>query len=187
MSASMNSMMMAILALFLCLSSTVAAADLFNPGQPLNCTAFAANCRALTQETFGHGKNSSYNGVSTQCNVTNLTAAKPLCGKNVICLATFLVKRSPSDPGSVSTTTTALPSGIETTTTSATNPTTTSAGAPAPTSTLQYTIGFEDLTDKLLAMYDISKCGNAATAMAATSLGALIAVASIVSFMTNML
>jgi len=59
MSAFKSSMMMAIFAMFLCLSSTVAAADLYTPGgpgTPVNCTLWADHCKALTSATYGEGK-----------------------------------------------------------------------------------------------------------------------------------
>ncbi|KAF8941082.1 hypothetical protein EDD21DRAFT_349532 [Dissophora ornata] len=198
MSTAKSSMMMAVLALFLCLSSTVAAADLYSPGNPLNCTAWIANCQTLTTSVYGGGKNSSYTGPSAQCNVTNLSSAQPLCGENVICLATFLVQ---TDNSTVSATTTAATIAGTTTTVSATTSASassatsaTSATAAATTTTSSsslssvYTVVSVDLTSQLLALYDTSKCGtSAAVAQAATSLGALVAVASIVSFMSNML
>ncbi|KAG0365407.1 hypothetical protein BC939DRAFT_446568 [Gamsiella multidivaricata] len=178
MSITKSTMMIAIFGLFLCLTSTVAAADLYNPGKPLNCTTWADNCKALTLATYGNGKNETYTGPSSQCNVTNLSGAQPLCGENVICLATFLIKA-----GTVTTTTTtaATPAPTGTNSTSGGNTTVTT---PGPSS--MYTVGSVDMTSQLLSMYDTLKC-SAAFVQAATSVTALLIVASIVSLMSNML
>lgn len=45
-----SAMLVAILAFFLCLSSTVAA--LYSPGNPVNCTAVEANCKTLADSTY---------------------------------------------------------------------------------------------------------------------------------------
>ena len=45
-----SAMLVAILALFLCLSSTAAA--LYSPGNPVNCTAVAANCKTFVDSTY---------------------------------------------------------------------------------------------------------------------------------------
>ncbi|KAF9968616.1 hypothetical protein BGZ70_001352 [Mortierella alpina] len=169
--------LLAMLAFVLSLASTVAAADLIDPGKPLNCTAFIANCKKLVIDT--HGKTSS---PSSQCNVTNLSAAKPLCGKNVICLAIFESKGNSTVPAPVTPTSAAAatPSG---------NATAAPTGAaPAPVA-IPGALGFVtiDMTEQILALYDTSKCGNAAVAKAATSIGALLIIASVVSFMSNML
>ncbi|KAF9561204.1 hypothetical protein EC968_005831 [Mortierella alpina] len=172
--------LLAMLAFVLSLASTVAAADLIDPGKPLNCTAFIANCKKLVIDT--HGKNATYSSPSSQCNVTNLSAAKPLCGKNVICLAVFEYKGNATVPAPVTPTSAAVatPSG---------NATAAPTGAaPAPVA-IPGALGFVtvDMTEQILAMYDTSKCGNAAVAKAATSIGALLIIASVVSFMSNML
>ncbi|CAO3575105.1 unnamed protein product [Mortierella alpina] len=169
---------LAMLAFVLSLASTVAAADLIDPGKPLNCTAFIANCKKLVSDT--HGKNATFSSSSSQCNVTNLSAAKPLCGKNVICLAIFETKGTVPAPVTPTSAAAATPSG---------NATAAPTGvAPAPVA-IPGALGFVtiDMTDQILAMYDTSKCGNAAVAKAATSIGALLIIASVVSFMSNML
>ncbi|KAG0215653.1 hypothetical protein BGX28_008899 [Mortierella sp. GBA30] len=175
-----TTVMIAIIALILCLSSTVATADLINPGKPFNCTDFAVHCKELTMTTYGNGKNASYSGPSTQCNTT-LPAAQPLCGEKVLCLATFLVKSDGTPPPTVP-----LPIGNSNTTAVATP--TSAAAAAAPTSGAGvYSIATVDMTSQILGMYDTSKCANAAVAKAATSIGALVIIASVVSFMSSML
>ncbi|KAG0301624.1 hypothetical protein BGZ98_008186 [Dissophora globulifera] len=185
MPAAKSSIMMAILALFLCLSSTVVAADLYDPGQPLNCTQFTSNCKALSLATYGGGKNASYSGPSAQCNVTNLSSAQPLCGEKVICLATFLIKAGNSSVPVVPlpTSTVAAPGANGTaTTTNAPASTPTSSGPSSP-----YTVGSVDLTAQLLAMYDTSKCASGALANVATSASAMVVIVSIVSVMSYLL
>ncbi|KAG0245321.1 hypothetical protein BGX31_007519 [Mortierella sp. GBA43] len=152
MSAFKSSVMLALLAMFLCLSSTVAAADLFAPGKPVNCTSWADHCKALTNDAYA-GKNISYSGPSSQCNTTNLAAAQPLCGTNVLCMATFLIS---------------LPSTGNTTTGG--NSTTNSTGS-------MYTVGSVDMTSQLLAQYDANRCSGAMM-QAAVSFGAMMLVAS---------
>ncbi|KAF8986936.1 hypothetical protein CPC16_005564 [Podila verticillata] len=160
-----SAMLVAILALFLCLSSTAAA--LYSPGNPVNCTAVAANCKTFVDSTY-LGKNSSYSGPSSQCNVTNLSAAKPLCGTNILCLATFLVQ-GPSVPAPA-------PTGNSTNTTTSNMPT----GMYVPT--------VVDVTAAFIDLYDSSKCGtNAAVAQAATSVGAMLIVATIVSVFSTLM
>ncbi|KAF9377040.1 hypothetical protein CPB97_010453 [Podila verticillata] len=162
-----SAMLVAILALFLCLSSTVAA--LYSPGNPVNCTAVEANCKTLADSTY-LGKNTSYSGPSSQCNVTNLSAAKPLCGTNVLCLATFLTQ-GPSLPAPA-------PTG------NSTNTNTTTSNMP----TGMYVPTVVDMTDAFIALYDSSKCGkNAAVAQAATSVGAMLVVATIVSVLSTLM
>ncbi|KAI1314667.1 hypothetical protein EDD11_001879 [Mortierella claussenii] len=191
MSATKSSMMMAILAVFLCLSSTVAAADLYNPGNPFNCTAWANNCQALGTVTYGGGKNTTYTGYAAQCNVTNLSGAQPLCNTKVICSATFLVSKGPAPissslPATTATTTTTVVGGNGNGTTA-----TTTAGAVVPTTnpiSTQYTVGNVDMTAQLMAMYDTSKCPkSAAMAKAATSVVVMVAIGTIVSFMSHLL
>ncbi|KAF9108839.1 hypothetical protein BGX29_005750 [Mortierella sp. GBA35] len=190
MSATKSSMLMALVALFLCLSSTVMAAELLEPGNPFNCTIFKTNCKNLGDLTFGNGKNSSYQGIQARCNVTNLSDAKNLCGQNVICTATFLLQvgANPNPPaGSTATTTT--------TTTTTAGATPTNGTAPPPSSTTKpstsngmYTIGSADLTAQLVGQYNTEKCGkNAANAKVATSLAAMIVIASVISFMSSVL
>ncbi|KAF9101987.1 hypothetical protein BGX27_011236 [Mortierella sp. AM989] len=165
MSTAKSTMMMAILALFLCLSSTVAAADLYNPGSPVNCTTWGTNCDALVTSIFKN--NNTFSSSSKQCNVTNLSGAQPLCNVKVICLATFLV------PGN---TTILPPAGNGTNSTAGTKPI--SSGI---------TVATEDMTSKLLAMYDTSKCSSASIAQIATSVSALVILATIISLLSTML
>ncbi|KAI8363604.1 hypothetical protein B0O80DRAFT_421318 [Mortierella sp. GBAus27b] len=182
MSAFKSSVMLALLAMFLCLSSTVAAADLFAPGKPVNCTSWADHCKALTNDAYAGKKYVfmiaiapstdlkeetqdaqspldppwlciSYSGPSSQCNTTNLAAAQPLCGTNVLCMATFLIS---------------LPSTGNTTTGG--NSTTNSTGS-------MYTVGSVDMTSQLLAQYDANRCSGAMM-QAAVSFGAMMLVAS---------
>ncbi|KAF9578979.1 hypothetical protein BGW38_004964 [Lunasporangiospora selenospora] len=172
---SKSTFMVALLALVFCLASTVSAAERYNPGSPFNCTVFKANCGKLTGETFG--KNSSYSGPSAQCNVTNLEAAKPLCGLNVLCMATF-TGRNPNVSTPLPT-----PSGNSTNGNSTNGTNTPTIGNPN-----MYSFSTEDLTEQLIGMYDTGKCPkNAAIAQAATSLTALVVMASLVSMMANML
>ncbi|KAF9363274.1 hypothetical protein BGX34_004525 [Mortierella sp. NVP85] len=174
MSAFKSSMMMAIFAMFFCLSSTVAAADLYTPGgpgTPVNCTTWADHCKALTVATYGEGKNSSYTGASPRCNVTNISAAQPLCGVNVACVATFLIRTDGS---------TAPPAAGNGTTGG--NSTT---GGNGTISTGGYKVASVDMTSELLAMYDAKKCSNAVRAV--VSFGALVIVASITTLFSSML
>ncbi|KAF9930389.1 hypothetical protein FBU30_000520 [Linnemannia zychae] len=174
-----KSLIVAVLALFICLSSTAQAA--FEPGNPFNCTAFQKNCRSVADTTYGGGKNTSYSGVSARCNVTNISNGmcttpeqednfqcettevnidtKPLCGLNVVCTATFLIQAAAPN----TTVNSSSPNGI-------------------------YTVGAEDLTTQLLSQYDTSKCPkSAANAKTATTIVAMLAIASLVTFMSSML
>lgn len=93
-----------------------------------------------------------------------LLLAQPLCGQNVLCMATFLVSGgSTPTPGN------------------STNGTTTSN-----TTTSMYSVGSVDLTKQLLEQYDISKC-SAAVIQAAASVGALLLVASMTTLFSSML
>ncbi|KAG0003241.1 hypothetical protein BGZ79_001337 [Entomortierella chlamydospora] len=178
MSATKSTMMMAILALFLCMTSTVAA-DLYSPGNPFNCTAFASNCQALTTSLYA-GKNSTYQGPSYQCtNSSNLAAVQTLCAEKVLCLATFLVE---TDVNSTVTPTTTTSAAAATPTGNSTTNSTTSAISLA----LQYSFTSVDVTSQLLAMYDTSKC-SAAVVQVATSFGALAVIATVVSMVSSML
>ncbi|KAG0327948.1 hypothetical protein BG004_002645, partial [Podila humilis] len=49
--SSKSAILIAILAFFLCLSSTVAA-DLLIPGNPVNCTIFKETCKKHAEEQF---------------------------------------------------------------------------------------------------------------------------------------
>ncbi|KAF9347912.1 hypothetical protein BGX26_000650 [Mortierella sp. AD094] len=178
MSATKSTMMMAILALFLCMTSTVTAANLYAPGSPFNCTAFANNCQTLTTSLYG-GKNSSYQGPSTQCsNSSNLPAVQSLCNEKVLCLATFLVQSNASTTTTTTTTAAAVPTG---------NGTTNGTVAPTrPIASDLYTFTSVDVTSQLLDLYDTSKC-SAAIAQVATSFGALAVIATVVSMVSSML
>ncbi|KAG0030008.1 hypothetical protein BGZ81_003162 [Podila clonocystis] len=165
-----SAMLVAIVAFILCLSSTVVAADLYSPGSPVNCTLVKEHCKTLADSTY-LGKNSTYQGSSSQCNVTNLSAAKPFCENKIICSATFLV------PSNVT-----IPTPVPTQGTNGTN----STIPKAPTNMPYFTT--VDMTDALIALYDVSKCGkNAAVAQAATSVGAMLLVGTIVSVLSTML
>ncbi|KAF9328606.1 hypothetical protein BG006_008230 [Podila minutissima] len=165
-----STMLVAIVAFILCLSSTVVAADLYSPGSPVNCTLVKQHCKALAESTY-LGKNASYSGSSSQCNVTNLSAAKPLCETKIVCLATFLTS------GNVT-----IPAPVPTQGTNGTN----STVPKAPIT--PYIPTTMDMTDALIALYDTSKCGkNAAVAQAATSVGAMLLVGTIVSVLSTML
>ncbi|KAF9546468.1 hypothetical protein EC957_009681 [Mortierella hygrophila] len=189
MSAAKSSMIMAFLALFVCLSSTVMAAELIDPGNPFNCTTIQTNCRALGVQVYG--TNATFNGANALCNVTNISNAKPLCGINVVCTATFLVQVAAPAPGaSSSSAAIAVPTATANGTT-----TTTTTIAPVPTqaaavtgSNFVYTIASADLTPQLLAEYNQDHCPkSAANAKMATSVVAMIAVASVVSFVSALL
>ncbi|KAG0276672.1 hypothetical protein BGZ95_007206 [Linnemannia exigua] len=182
MSITKPSMIMAFLALFVCMSSAVMAAGTLDPGQPLNCTILKETCKSLADASYG--KNASYSGINARCNVTNLSNAKPLCGVNVVCTATFLFEVSTNpNPIPVPTVTTAAPAA-----TPSTNGT-----APAPVPTTKppngmYTIGAVDMTPQLLEQYDQGKCPtSAANAKVASSVLAMMVIASIASFMSAML
>ncbi|KAG0291054.1 hypothetical protein BGZ96_005554 [Linnemannia gamsii] len=185
MSAAKSSMIMAFLALFVCLSSTVMAAELYEPGNPFNCTTFQANCKALGVETYGNGKNASFSSASAQCNVSNIANAKPLCGLNVVCTASFVIQVQAPAPGVTTTTSSAA---VPTATVNGTSPTT----APKPPVTGGtngvFTVASADLTPQLLAKYNLDHCAkSAANVKMATSIAAMVAVASIVSFMSSLL
>ncbi|KAF9138684.1 hypothetical protein BGX30_008891 [Mortierella sp. GBA39] len=190
MSAAKSSMIMAFLALFVCLSSTVMAAELIDPGNPFNCTTIQTNCRALGVQVYG--TNATFNGANALCNVTNISNAKPLCGINVVCTATFLVQVASPAPGTPSSSSsaaiaapTATANGTITTTTAASVPT---QAAAAVGSNFVYTIASADLTPQLLAEYNQDHCPkSAANAKMATSVVAMIAVASVVSFVSALL
>ncbi|KAG0331345.1 hypothetical protein BG000_010986 [Podila horticola] len=165
-----STMFVAILAFILCLSSTVVAADLYSPGSPVNCTLVKEHCKTLADSTYLN-KNTTYQGSSPQCNATNLSAAKPLCETKIICLATFLAT------GNVT-----IPAPVPTQGTNGTN----STVPKAPITPYLFTT--VDMTDALIALYDTSKCGkNAAVAQAATSVGAMLLVGTIVSVLSTML
>ncbi|KAF8970247.1 hypothetical protein BGZ46_010554 [Entomortierella lignicola] len=184
MSATKTNMMMAILALFLCLTSTVTASSLYSPGKPLNCTAFADNCNTLAMSLYS--KNASFNGPSAQCNVTNLSAAQPLCNEKVICLATFLVMTNSTNLAVANSSS----SVAAATTTSAAGVSTTSSAAPATptngTSSIPnvYTVTSQDLTSQLIALYDTTKCGSGAVA---TTVSAFVIIATVISMAVNLL
>lgn len=94
--------------------------------------------------------------------------AKPLCGTNVICMATFLTQ-GPSVP-------VPAPTGNSTNTTTPNIPN----GMYVPTTV--------DMTDAFINLYDLTKCGkNAAIAQTATSVGAMLIVATIVSVLSTMM
>ncbi|KAG0028123.1 hypothetical protein BGZ82_008605 [Podila clonocystis] len=164
-----SAMLVAIVAFILCLSSTVVAADLYSPGSPVNCTLVKEHCKTLAESTY-RNKTLTYQSHSAQCNVTNLSAAKPFCETKIICLATFL------NAGNVT-----IPTPVPTQGTNGTNST-----IPKAPSMSYFTS--VDMTDALIALYDVSKCGkNAAVAQAATSVGAMLLVGTIVSVLSTML
>lgn len=110
--------------------------------------------------------------------------AKPLCGINVVCTATFLVQVAAPAPGASSS------SSAVSTPTATVNGTTPSP-TPKPAtggSNGMYTIASADLTSQLLAKYNQDHCPkSAANAKMATSVVAMVAVASIVSFVSALL
>ncbi|KAF9904990.1 hypothetical protein EC991_002172 [Linnemannia zychae] len=192
MSITKSSMIMAFLALFVCMSSTVMAAGTVDPGNPFNCATLKATCKTIADASYA--KNASYSGMQAQCNVTNLSnasphiprnnpqTAKPLCGVNVICTATFLIEVSGTNPPAVPTTTSAAPA----TPTNGTTP----AVPPKPAAPNgMYTLGTVDLTPQVLEQYDTSKCPTSAAShvKAASSVAAMVVVASVVAFMSSML
>ncbi|KAF9985839.1 hypothetical protein BGZ65_009700, partial [Modicella reniformis] len=91
---------------------------------------------------------------------------QPLCGQNVICLATFINKNETPTTGGGNGTT----GGNSTT-----------GGTPK-----MYTVTSMDMTKQLMDLYDSSKC-SAAVMKIATSLGALITIGSIVTFFNYIL
>ncbi|KAF8947901.1 hypothetical protein BGZ47_007434 [Haplosporangium gracile] len=186
MPAAKTYIIMTFLALFICLSSTVMAAELIDPGNPFNCTTFETNCRALGVAVYGNGKNATFSGANALCNVTNISNAKPLCGINVVCTATFLVQvaaPAPGTPSSSSSSAVVAP----TTTANGTSPTPTPKPATSGSNSV-YTIVAADLTPQLLAEYNQDHCPkSAANAKMATSVAAMVAIASIVSFMSVLL
>ncbi|KAF9151682.1 hypothetical protein BG015_006361 [Linnemannia schmuckeri] len=186
MPAAKSSMIMAFLALFVCLSSTVMAAELIDPGNPFNCTTFQTNCKALGVEVYGNGKNATFSGANALCNVTNVSNAKPLCGINVVCTATFLVQVAAPAPGTPSSSSSSA-FVAPTATANGTSPTPTPKPATGGSNGV-YTIASADLTPQILAKYNQDHCPkSAANAKMATSVVAMVAVASIVSFMSALL
>ncbi|KAH7058243.1 hypothetical protein BKA57DRAFT_448856 [Linnemannia elongata] len=188
MSATKSSMIMAFLALFVCLSSTVMAAELIDPGNPFNCTSVQATCKTLGASLYGNGKNATFSGANAQCNSSNISNAKPLCGINVVCTATFLTQvdtPAPGTPSSSSSSAVVAP----TATASANGTTPTTAPKPATGgSNFVYSFVTVDLTPQLLTMYNQDHCPkSAANAKMATSVVAMIAVASVVSFVSALL
>jgi hypothetical protein len=92
--------------------------------------------------------------------------AKPLCGVNVACVATFVINAPPaSGNGTTGGNSTTGGNG------------TISTGGPRVASV--------DMTNELLAMYDVKKCSNAVRAV--VSFGALVIVASITTLFSSML
>ncbi|KAK3822086.1 MAG: hypothetical protein JOS17DRAFT_754834 [Linnemannia elongata] len=187
MSVAKSSMIMAFLALFVCLSSTVMAAELIDPSNPFNCTSIQTTCRALGVEVYGNGKNATFQGANALCNSTNISNAKPLCGINVVCTATFLVQVAAPVPGTPSSSSSAISAPTATATTNGTAPSPTPKPATGGSNGI-YTIGSADLTSQLLAKYNQDHCPkSAANAKMATSVVAMVAVASIVSFVSALL
>ncbi|KAF9133287.1 hypothetical protein BGW39_010104 [Mortierella sp. 14UC] len=182
MSIAKSSMIMAFLALFVCMSSTVMAAGTVDPGTPFNCTTLKTTCKTIADASYA--KNASYSGTIAQCNVTNLSNAKPLCGMNVICTATFLIEVPGSNPPVVPTPTIATPAATATT-----NGTAPVVPTKPATANGMITVGTVDMTPQLLEQYDTSKCpSSAATSVkAASSVVAMVVVASVAVFMSAML
>ncbi|GJJ69592.1 hypothetical protein EMPS_01939 [Entomortierella parvispora] len=187
-----SSLMMAILAVFVCVSSTVQAADLYSPGNPLNCTAWTQNCQTLSDSIYGNGKNASYTSISATCtNETTLSGAMDLCNDKVTCLATFMLMSNAvvmaAEPSASAAPTAASSAAAATTSgasSSAPAATGTTPSGPAPTGPV-YSVGSVNLTSQLLAMYDTSKCGkSAAAAKMVTSAAAAALVASVITLMT---
>ncbi|KAG0056449.1 hypothetical protein BGZ83_004956 [Gryganskiella cystojenkinii] len=168
-------MMIALLALLFCASSTVQAAD-YDFSHPSNCTAWSANCRILTDLTYGNGKNGSYTSDSAICaNSSSATAAQPLCQNKVTCYATFM------NFGAFNAVINAAGNTTTSSTTAGTVPTATSSSGPKPSGV--YSVGSIDMTAQLLKMYDTSKC-SAAAAQAVTSAVAVAIVATVLSVMS---
>lgn len=113
--------------------------------------------------------------------------AKPLCGINVVCTATFLVQVAAPVPGTPSSSSSAISAPTATATTNGTAPSPTPKPATGGSNGI-YTIGSADLTSQLLAKYNQDHCPkSAANAKMATSVVAMVAVASIVSFVSALL
>jgi hypothetical protein len=108
-----------------------------------------------------------------------------LCGLNVVCTASFLVQVSAPAPGTPSASSSAA---APTATTNGTGPIPTSKPPATGGTNGVYTVATADLTPQLLAKYNQDKCPkSAANAKMATSIAAMVAVASIVTFMSSLL
>lgn len=110
-----------------------------------------------------------------------------MCGINVVCTATFLTQVDTPAPGTPSSSSSAVVAPTATASANGTIPTT----APKPAtggSNFVYSFVTVDLTPQLLTMYNQDHCPkSAANAKMATSVVAMIAVASVVSFVSALL